>query len=201
MITKVAIINNCHNLSLSFTLFHKMKKIILTFLISISTLTANVFETLDYGDTKEEVQKKLQTNPRIKANVPETMLARVGLNGSFEVNKDLGGLKFVLYFGWGEDGKLNEITLRSKPIEASEYDTTVAEAFKSAESLVSSLHGKPAMSNALPPKSDIPEGSILNSHLWHPTQGSILLGVAQLESKFHISVRYTQESIKPVATP
>lgn len=170
-------------------------------LLLTATSQAAIYENLEYGDTRAEVQKKLLACPRLKATVPETMFGRVGLNGSFVINKDLNGKKFSLYFGWTDDGKLNEITLRSEPIPASEYQSTVQSTFSSAISLVDQIYGTPIMSNPIPPQKDLKEDSILNSHLWHPHQGSLMLGLARLQGKLHISIRFTQRKIQPVKTP
>lgn len=168
--------------------------------LTVAASQAGVYFDLDYGDSRATVEKKLLANPRLESNVPETMLGRVGLNGTFKVKQNLSGQKFTLYFGWSDAGNLTEITLRSSPQDPSTYRSTTQSTFHAATALIQDFFGKPVMSNPMPPKKDLKEGSILNSHLWHVNGGSLLLGIARKDGQFHISIRFTQKKIQPVRT-
>ncbi|MFC4991067.1 hypothetical protein [Rubritalea tangerina] len=162
------------------------------------TLQAGVYEDLEYGDSKLDVTKKLMNCERVENTVPETMFGRVGLNGTFRIKKQLNGLSFALYFDWDEDDQLKEITLRSDAIPVGEYNSTLKEAFKSASSLITELYGNPVMGNTMPTSSQLEEGMILNSHLWHPEEGTLLMGVARENGKYHLSIRFLEKRIEPV---
>lgn len=165
----------------------------------LSTLAGGVYENLNYGDSQETVTKKLMECPRIENTVPETMFGRVGLNGTFKLKNTLNGLSFSLYFDWDDKGALKEVTLRSEPIKAAEYNSRLQSHFKATAQLMSQIYGKPVMSNAQPPRQQVEEGSIINSHLWHPPEGSLLLGIANTKGEYHVSIRYTSTRIEPVA--
>ncbi|WP_143158841.1 hypothetical protein [Rubritalea squalenifaciens] len=165
-----------------------------------TAFAGHVYENLSYGDTRETVTKKLLACPRLEVTVPETMFGRVGLNGSFKIKKDLNGLKFSLFFDWDETGGLKEVTLRSEDVGPSDYNSKLKEYYSDASDLITRIYGSPIMSNDMPPRKDINPGAIMNSHLWHPGEGSLMLGVAHAKDKYYVSIRFTSKVIKPVKT-
>lgn len=172
-------------------------KTFLLLLFSVSLAKGGIYETLEYGDTKEVVTNKLKQCERIENTAPDTMFGNVALNGSFLVKKELSGLRFALFFNWDDDGGLNEITLRSTGVEEQQFSEKLKPAFKQAGALIKEVYGNPVASNAMPSSSDIDEGVIINSHLWHVGGGSLLMGVAQQEGKYQLSIRFTQKLIEP----
>ena len=48
-------------------------KIVATLLLSVLSLSAGIYEDLEYGDTKQEVTDKLMECERVESTVPETM--------------------------------------------------------------------------------------------------------------------------------
>lgn len=165
-----------------------------------SAFAGTIYEDLSYGDSRETVTKKLLACPRVESTVPETMFGRVGLNGSFKIKKDLNGLNFSLFFDWDDAGGLKEVTLRSEGMSSSDYSLKLREYYSEASDLITRIYGSPIMSNDLPPKNDIKEGAILNSHLWHPGAGTLLLGVAHTADKYYVSIRFMSKLIEPVRT-
>ena len=59
-----------------------------------------VFDTLHFGDTREQVLAKLKASKIVELRVAESLLGRFGLNGSFQTRKDIGGLRCRLLFNW-----------------------------------------------------------------------------------------------------
>ena len=173
-------------------------KIIASLLLTVLSLSASVYEDLEYGDTKQEVSDKLMACDRVENTVPKTMFARVGLNGTFKIKKYLHGVKFSLFFDWNENGKLNEITLRSDAIDQGEFNSTLSKAFKSANKLITEVYGPAVMTNPMPKNNQISDGKTLNSHLWHVGDGTLLMGVAKDQGKLHLSIRFLEKHIDPV---
>lgn len=171
-----------------------------SFLLLVLTLPAlhagEIYESLSYGDSRDAVTKKLFACPRIECSVPKTMLSRVGLNGTFKLKNDLGGLKFSLFFDWTEEDGLKEITLTSDPLPASAYNSTLKLHFTKALELTSKTYGAPEMANGLPKQSEINMDGIINSCLWKLDEGSLLLGVAYTADGYHLSIRFTQQEIQ-----
>ncbi len=173
-------------------------KIIATLLLSALSLSAGVYEDLEYGDTKQEVTDKLMACTRVENTVPKTMFGRVGLNGTFRIKKDLNGVNFALFFDWNENQELNEITLRSDAIDQSQFNSTLRQAFKRANRLITEVYGPAVMTNPMPNSDQIDDGTILNSHLWHVGDGTLLMGIAKEQGKLHLSIRFLEKHIDPV---
>jgi hypothetical protein len=156
------------------------------------------FDTLSFGDTRPEVIAKLQDSTVVESSVPEAMLARVGLNGSYRTKKAIGQLHCHLYFDWNDDGKLKEVTLRTKPRSGASYTGMLRQTWDELIKLLTILHGPSVQHASYPDSSDLQDGLILNSHLWHTEEKhSVLLGTGQEGSGYSVVVRITSDHIKP----
>jgi hypothetical protein len=173
-------------------------KIIVSLFLTVLSLSAGVYEDLEYGDTRQQVTDKLMACERVKSSIPKTMFARVGLNGTFKIKKDLNGLDFALFFDWDENQRLKEVTLRSIAIDPGQFNSTLAKSFRSALQLISEVYGPPVMGNPMPKSSQVADGAILNSHLWHVGSGTLLMGVAKDQGKLHLSISFLEKRINPV---
>jgi hypothetical protein len=155
------------------------------------------FDSLEFGDTRKEVIEKLGKSKIVESSVPEVMLARVGLNGTFKTKKTIGGLHCHLYFDWTDKGKLKEVTLRTKPQPGSSYSGLLQSNWGELIQLLTILHGKAVQGAPYPDSKDLQDGLILGSHLWHTEDGhSVLLGTGQEGRDYSIIVRITSERIK-----
>ena len=135
------------------------------------------FDTLKFGDTRKEVEKKLKASPAVVSNVEDTYLHRLGLNGSYRTKATIGGLHCFLFFDWTKSGHLREVTLRSKPLPESFYGGRIESSWREMINLLNTLHGQPKQNADFPKSSDLVDGSILGSHLWHTEDGhSVILG-------------------------
>ncbi len=159
------------------------------------------FDTLDFGDSQEEVIEKLKKSKMVEQTIDDIFLARVGLNGSFRTTKTIGGLHCHLYFDWNSNGHLKEVTLRTKPQSRFSYDSHLRSNWGELIDLLKILHGNPLQTSPYPNDSELQDGLILGSHLWRTKDGhSVLLGTGQEGSKFSVVVRITSEKIRPVRT-
>ena len=173
-------------------------KIIAPILLSVLTLNAGVYEDLEYGDTKQEVTDKLMACNRVENTVPKTMFGRVGLNGTFRIKKALNGVNFSIFFDWNEHDKLKEISLRSDAIDQEKYSSTLRELFKKANRLITEIYGPAIMANPMPKNTQIGDGTILNSHLWHIGEGTLLMGIAKEHGNLHLSISFLEKRIEPI---
>lgn len=173
-------------------------KIIATLLLLFLPIlhAGEVYESLSYGDSRDQVTKKLLECPRVECTVPKTMLSRVGLNGTFKLKNNLGDLTFSLFFDWTDSDGLKEITLTSDAIDPSAYQTKLKQHFAKALDLTTKTYGAPVMNNGLPKQTAIELDGILNTCLWKLDEGSLLLGIAYTADGYHISIRYTQQEIQ-----
>jgi len=156
------------------------------------------FDTLEFGDTRDIVIKKLDASPNVDGSVAEVMLARVGLNGVYRTKKTIGGLHCHLYFDWTPNNRLTEVTLRTKPLPQENYSGKLKSNWGELIELLTMLHGEPVQGANYPDSDELQDGLILNSHLWYSEKGhSILLGTGQESTNFSVVVRITSQHIVP----
>ena len=156
------------------------------------------FDTLEFGDSRDIVLKKLNASPNIDGSVAEVMLARVGLNGVYRTKQTIGGLHCHLYFDWTANNRLSEVTLRTKPLPRENYGGKIKSNWGELIGLLTMLHGRPAQNASYPDSDELQDGLILNSHLWYSDKGhSILLGTGQEGTNFSAVVRITSQHIVP----
>ena len=159
-----------------------------------------VFDQLVFGDTRDQVIKKLKASQFVELTIDETFLGRTGLNGVFRTRKQIGGLDASLYFDWTEANALKELTIQTATVPTGDYQTRLEPSWKEFVALLTTLYGKPIQSGALPNVGSLSDGSFRPSHLWAlESGGSVLLGTARDGDKFQLVVRFTQKVIKPVA--
>lgn len=178
---------------------------IFVFIISLFSsiqIQAGVYDTLQFGDSRETVTKKLQASKMVEATVDSTFFGRTGLNGIFKCKAKLADLTYHLYFGWSETGGLNEITLRSGSVPMTEYNASLKNAWEKANALFTQVYNEPAQDGQYPNKADFKEHNILISHIWHKGENqSILIGPGIDKGKCFLAIRFVNQRIEPVLVP
>lgn len=166
------------------------------------TSTGTAFDTLDFGDSRQSVQKKLLASKIVTTKVEKTLLARTGLNGIFHTTSKIGDLACFLYFDWDAQGSLKEVTMRSDKVDDTRYDSTVKSAWSELIDLVCILNGKPLQSSSFPPMQNLSDHGFLGSHLWRTAEGNtILLGTGREENEYNVVVRFTSDRIDTSPAP
>ena len=155
-----------------------------------------VFGILEFGDTREETLRKLRECEIVEPNGPETMLARVGLNGSFRTKAKVGGKNALLFFDWTEDGKLRDIQLRTDPVPAAGFQDSLAACWNELAELLTILHGKPVVTAGNLPAEAPAEGEIKPTHAWKLEHGGTAqLGPAKENGEVRMVVHFTSETL------
>lgn len=166
-----------------------------------------VFYDLKLGDLHADVRSKLEANEALELTIPATFLARFGLNGSYRTRQQIGGQHCLLYFDWSSDGqdasRLRELSLQTEPADAAAYPGRLRTTWEEFAKLLATLHGPPLQAAGYPQPTDLTaDGMFLASHLWRLGNGhSALLGTARDAGRFSVVVRFTTDSIEPVAVP
>ena len=161
-----------------------------------------VFAVIEFGDKREQVMEKLKTSGLVKLTLPETMLARTGLNGVFQTLQQTGGLNASLYFDWCDDGGLKEVTLRTASLSGSNIEARLNNCWQDFIGLLTSQHGPPIQANGKLDISSLQDHSMSATHLWKlEERGTAMLGAAREGDEYQIAVRFTTEDIKPVIIP
>jgi hypothetical protein len=157
-----------------------------------------VFDTLKFGDDRQQVLAKLKASKMVELSVDETFLGRLGLNGTFQTRKDIGGLRCVLTFDWTGDGKMSEISLQTQGLAADAYPTRLKACWLDFTKLLTTLYGAPLQGAPYPAISGLSDGAFLATHLWRLEGGCALLGTAREGDTYTTVVRFTQREIKPM---
>lgn len=158
-----------------------------------------VFDTLKFGDNHDVVLAKLKASKFVELTMPESMIARTGLNGVFRMRQLIGGQHATLYFDWTGDDRLKEITVRTDAYPADTCNQMLAPCWNKFTELLTTLHGKPLQAIPHMTPTSVPDGSMVSSHLWRlESGGSALLGIGCEASKYQIVVRFTKEKIEPM---
>lgn len=161
-----------------------------------------VFDTLCFGDTKEEVTKKLKESKMVEAGLDETLQGRVGLNGTYRTRKKIGGLQCSLFFDWTGGGTLKEISLQTDSVPQDVYVNRLKATWEELAQLLTTLHGKPKQQGPLPRVAELTDGALIPSHLWElKNGGSALLGTSKEGATCMVVVRFTNKKIAPVELP
>ncbi len=163
---------------------------------------SEVFDKLKFGDSRDEVLKKLKASKFVQTTTDETFMGRTGLNGVFRTRQKIGGLDASLYFDWTESGNLKEINLQTDPLPESDFKTKLVPCWKDFAVLLTKLQGKPLVAEPEIHLSSIRDGSLQSTHLWAlDSIGSARLGAARDGTRYQIVVRFTKEVVKPMAVP
>lgn len=161
-----------------------------------------VFDVLEFGDQRGQVVEKLKASGLVKMTLPETMLARTGLNGVFQTLQKTGGLDASLYFDWCENGGLIEITLRTAAITGDGMEARINACWKEWIDPLTTRYGPPLQANGNLDIAWLQDHSMSATHLWKlENRGTVMLGAAREGNGYHIAVRSTTADIKPVFVP
>ena len=163
---------------------------------------AAVFDTLHFGDTREQVLTKLKASKIVELRVAESLLGRFGLNGSFQTRKDIGGLRCRLFFDWTKDGQLREVSLQTEALPADAYPIQLKTCWEDLAKLLTTLYDVPVQKGDFPPLIGLNDGAFLASHYWRLAGGgTAILGSARDNKSYTIVVRFIQQELKSVAIP
>lgn len=157
-----------------------------------------VFDNLCFGDSREEVTKKLKESKMLEAGIGEQFMGRTGLNGTYRTRKKIGGLQCELYFDWTGGNTLKEISIQTQSVPKDLYVNRLKGTWEELAELLTTLHGKPVQAGEFPRVQDLDGDSFLPSHLWKVKGGSALLGTTKQGATCMIVVRFTTKKIEPV---
>jgi hypothetical protein len=161
-----------------------------------------IFDKLVFGDTRAQVTEKLNQSKFVELTVAETFIGRTGINGVYRTRKKIGGLDTSLYFGWTEDGGLEEVTLQTEGMPPSALDGRMTPCWQEFIELLSTLYGKPIHENPKLSITGIEDGAMSGTHLWKlDGKGTAMLGAAREGDEYQIAVRFTKQEIAPVPVP
>ena len=154
------------------------------------------FDTLAFGDNRKTVQEKLKKSVVVTKTIDDRLVGRTGLNGIYQTS--IGEEPYELFFHWTEEDELKEVTLRSKTVGEVEYDRTLKKTWSALIALLRKHHGQPVQTTAYPILTDLTDGKLLGSHLWHiEKKHSILLSTGQEGAGYLVAIRFSAELIPP----
>lgn len=152
------------------------------------------FDTLAFGDTREQVTAKLEASKLVTCDTPEILRSRTGLNGIYHTVGRVGELKASLFFDWdGPSQTLSKFRIQTELVSSRLYDSQLEPAWSGMVRLLTDLYGKPASTHPFPSLNRVPTDAVVGTHLWH-TKGdhSVVLGPGRQGDKVLLVV-----NIKP----
>jgi len=164
--------------------------------------SAAVFDKLVFGDTRNDVLKKLLTSDFVELTMDEAFLGRTGLNDVFRTRHKIGGLDATLFFDWDVGGQLKEVSLQSASFPANESNEKLLPCWKEFAALMVTLYGKPVHAGSELNLSSISKDSLSPTHLWNlENNNSAILGAAREGDQYRIVVRFSRKAVQPLAMP
>jgi hypothetical protein len=157
-----------------------------------------LLDTLEFGDTREEVYQKLKESKFVELTVSETFIARVGLNGVFRTRYKIAGLDSSLFFDWTDDSRLKEVIFQTAPLPSTSLQKELIPCWKQFIEILTSLHGAPIHASEDLSLKEIADGHMSSTHLWNLDEGSVMIGAARDGDNYQIAVRFTSETIRPI---
>ena len=153
-----------------------------------------VYKALSFGDAMNPTIDKLEKCKHVKATMARTLFGRGGMNGVFKTVHKMGRLESSLYFGWDDDNKLKEISVRTSEYPATDYEGKLKPCWEECARLLTEHFGEPAGAAKTLELAPIPDKEISFTHLWKPQQGgSVLCGAGHENGKYVIIVRFTTD--------
>jgi hypothetical protein len=159
-----------------------------------------VFDELEFGDTRQQVYEKLKVSKLVEPVGKETIFGNTAMDGGFRTKQAIGELHASLFFTWGDDGNLVEISLQTDPLGGISYDDSLKMCWENLIEILSTFHGEPVQSAPYPPRNQIQESQILCSHVWRLEKGgTAMLGTSQATGgKYMVVVRFSKKTVEEV---
>jgi len=161
-------------------------------------LLKSIHGTLSYGDNSSKVAAKLKASGIFDSTMPDSFLARTGMDGIFRTKQKIANQYSVLYFNWNEDGGLKDFTLHTDSLQLSNAKDQILPCWQYYINIITELYGKPLNANPTLELGSIQQDAIIFTHLWQTEQmGSILIGASHNADGYQIAMRFSGESFKP----
>ena len=161
---------------------------------------AQMYENLNYGDSKDVVQKKLdKVLGTAKGN--KTIFGRTGMNGMYTARQKVQGLEFSLYFGWNNSG--NKLTLNAVDLYSSEASRDhLQRVYKELTVLFTEIYGKPKFNNGLPGASTLKNVDMTQAGaVWFYGSDALALCLGRTQKGYNLVIQFMDEQPKLVRTP
>lgn len=166
--------------------------------------STGVFDDLNFGDTRQQVEEKLKKSEIVEAitsTTPKsTIFGGTAMDGEFRTKQKIGDVHASLHFTWGEnDGLLNEISLQTEPLTAISYDDSLKECWSGFIELLTMLYGDPVQKAPFPNRNQVPAETIIGSHIWKLDKiGTAMLGTARAGDKYIVVVRFSKKTVAEI---
>jgi len=155
-----------------------------------STCLAKVkaFGSLEFGNSKDLVGRKLKASKLVESKLDDSLLGRTGLNGIYFLKKPVGGLNCSLYFRWTENNTLDELSMQSDSVDAKNF-AKARQCWSSFNKVLTKQHGEAKSVGRFPDISELKDGEIQTTHQWKSLdKRTFLLGIGNDQGEYSIAV-------------
>jgi len=146
-----------------------------------------IFNAFRFGADRDAVAATLESSPRFRASIDESMLARVGLNGFYKVT--YAEVEYSVFFDFGGNGRLDEVILRSEEIDSAEYESELKQQWQQMREHLIPVFGESNRETAFPEISEIPDGRALTTDIWSADGRHYYLFVGQVNGRVNYELR------------
>lgn len=164
--------------------------------------SSGVFDELNFGDTRQQVEEKLKKSQIVEAapGPKSTIFGGAAMDAEYRTREKIGDLYASLHFTWDEkDGNLSEISLQTEPLSGISYDDTLKGCWSQLIELLTALNGNPIQSAPFPGRNQVPAETIIGSHIWKLEKGgTAMLGTARAAEKYIVVVRFSKKTVEEI---
>ena len=166
-------------------------------LLSLSSLPsmADLIAGIKFGDTQEQVEKKLQNSSLADAKINKSLFGKTGLNGAFKTTTKMGGLQYAIYYNWDDNNKLEHLNFHSQYFPKTDFQGKLKSSWSHLTNLLSSINGKATNANDFPSKGDIAMDAMYFTHEWKTETGYIYMGPGLEVDGYTLVITFTKEPL------
>jgi len=173
------------------------KAILFASTLTLSTLPSlgDIIAGVEFGDDRDEVEKKLTESPLADAKINNGLFGRSGLNGSFKTTKKLANLQYAIYYNWDDNDKLKHLNLHSSSMHGKAYDGELKSSWEYLVNFLSSMHGKATNAVDYPAKDQLVIDTTYFTHEWKTETGFLYMGPGLKKDGYTIVMSFTKTSL------
>lgn len=170
------------------------KAILFSLTLSLSTLPSfgQLLGGVEFGDNRNEVEKKLKASPLVDAKSQSSMFARTGLNGAFKTTRTLDGLQYAIYYDWKDGDTLKSLNLHSTHIPTTEYPSKLKASWSYLINFLSSRHGQASNAGTYPNKNLVAMDNMYFTHEWKTDTGYLYMGPGLEKNGYKLVMTFTK---------
>ena len=177
--------------------FHKTLITAAVLTLSLLPSMGQLIAGINFGDNKEEVEKKLKESNLADANRnnKNTAFGSTGKNEAFKTTTKLNELQYEIHYNWDKDNKLESLNFHSQNISKDEFQGKLKTSWAHLTNFLTNIHGKATSAVEYPAQDSIVMNSIYFTHEWKTETGYLYMGAGLKENGYTLVMNFTKEPL------